>query len=64
MGSVLPAQLCEVREEGIYISFILPIITRVGDREKEEEKSTGERVKKRVNNDIVHIEGCKINSNK
>lgn len=55
MGSILPAQLCKVREdEGIqYISIILPIITRVGDtvketdtkKEKEQEKGIGKRWK-------------------
>lgn len=28
MGSVLPAQLCKGKEEGIYIFLIVPIITR------------------------------------
>jgi len=50
MICILPAQLCKARERDIYsISLMLPIITRVGDtdretdteKEKELEKSQG-----------------------
>lgn len=64
------ATVCKVREEGIYILYTADNHgsgrhgqqDRHGKKEKEEEKSTGKD--KKVNNDIVHIEGCKINSNK
>lgn len=65
MGSVLPAQLCKVKEEGIYIFLIVPIITRVGDthgntdadlRDKRRETRRQKDIK-RGNDNVKHIRG-------
>lgn len=67
MGSFLPAQLCKVKEEGIYILNTANNYESVGHRQKDrhrkkrraKEKHMG-KDGKRVNNDIGHIRSYKI----